>query len=239
MGLFLGVAVTALVGLLVGVGGGDKPSSAKTAAAAKDTNTAPAVAGDTAAAPTGSAGDIAVPSSDTDYYRGAKPEDAAVVVVEYSDYQCPFCSRHHPTLNQVVEEYGDQVSWVYRHFPLDSIHPNATPAANAAECVGALGGNEAFWTFSDALFEQQTQLGDDLYIAEAVAAGVKEKDFTDCYEAQQYSSEIQADLSDGTTGGVTGTPGNIVMKGTDTATAQLVSGALPFTTFKQVIDSLL
>jgi protein-disulfide isomerase len=90
------------------------------------------------------------PISEKDHVRGDR--DAQIVLIEYSDFQCPFCSRFHPTAQQVVEEFNGQVMWVYRHFPLDSIHPVARKAAEASECVAELGGNDAFWNFVDTIF---------------------------------------------------------------------------------------
>ncbi len=78
---------------------------------------------------------------------------APVVLIEYSDYQCPFCRLVHPTIKRIVSESNGQVAWVYRHMPLTSIHPEAEPAANAAECITAQLGNEGFWKFTNAVFE--------------------------------------------------------------------------------------
>ncbi len=78
--------------------------------------------------------------------------NASVTLIEYSDFQCPYCKTFHPTVKRVLADYGDQVNWVYRHFPLETIHPNARPMAHAAECVAEAKGNDAFWQFSDLLF---------------------------------------------------------------------------------------
>ena len=81
--------------------------------------------------------------------------DAPVKIVEYSDIDCPFCSRFHVTMHEVVEAYDGQVAWVYRHLPLAQLHPLASAKAEATECVAELGGNDAFWAFLDTLFERE------------------------------------------------------------------------------------
>ena len=88
--------------------------------------------------------------SDQDHIRGNR--GAKVTLIEYSDFECPFCARFHPTTLQILDEYGDDVALVYRHFPLDQIHPSARPAAIASECIAELGGEEAFWSFVDEVF---------------------------------------------------------------------------------------
>jgi protein-disulfide isomerase len=152
---------------------------------------------------------------------------AKVFLVEYSDFQCPFCSRHHPTLQKVMEDYGDQVAWVYRHFPLTSIHPQAEPAANASECASEQG---KFWEYADALFENQTSLSDDYYGELAGDLGLNVSKFNDCFENSKYQGEIDADAGTGRTAGVTGTPATFI-------NGQAVSGAVPYSTFKQIIDA--
>lgn len=89
----------------------------------------------------------------TEHVRGSK-DTAVLAIIEYSDYQCPFCHRVHPTYKQIMDTYGDKVVWVYRHFPL-SFHPDAMPYAVGAECVNELAGSEAFWTYTDAVMNQQ------------------------------------------------------------------------------------
>jgi protein-disulfide isomerase len=88
--------------------------------------------------------------NDQDHLRGEK--NAKITVVEYSDFDCPFCSRFHTTMQQVLDEYDGQVNWVYRDFPLPQLHPNAPKLAEAAECIANQNGEEAFWKFADAYY---------------------------------------------------------------------------------------
>jgi len=89
------------------------------------------------------------PVTEDDHIKGDL--NAPIKIIEYSDFDCPFCSRFHETMDQVVSQ-NDDVAWVYRHFPLDQLHPNARTVAQISECVANLGGNEAFWTFTDGYF---------------------------------------------------------------------------------------
>jgi len=103
--------------------------------------------------PPGTTEPTSIPSVDTanEHIRGNPKADIAII--EYSDFQCPFCTRVHPTYQKIIAEYGDKVMWVFRHFPLDSIHPDAIPLAEGSECIAELAGKDAFWTYTDALFE--------------------------------------------------------------------------------------
>src|SRR5690606_9022418 len=96
------------------------------------------------------------PVDGTDYIRGNP--NAPILLIEYSDYDCPFCKQFHATLNQIMDEYGvtGKVAWVYRQFPLAQLHPNSPRISEAALCVGELGGNDAFWKFTDRIFEERS-----------------------------------------------------------------------------------
>ncbi|MCA9352833.1 DsbA family protein [Patescibacteria group bacterium] len=100
--------------------------------------------------------DIVSPfNPDNDHYRGSTTP--SITIIEYSDLQCPFCARVHPTFQQILNE-NENVTWVYRQLPLTSLHPQALPAAIASECVAREEGNDAFWQFADTVFENQDQL---------------------------------------------------------------------------------
>jgi protein-disulfide isomerase len=169
------------------------------------------------------------PVTNKDHVRGDLNK-AKVVLVEYSDFQCPYCGKHHPTMEKVMEEYGDDVAWVYRHFPL-SFHPNAEPSAIASECAAAQG---KFWEFADAMFESQVKLSGALDDAEtfmsatAKSIGLNTAEYEECYSAGDTTA-VDAGSASGETAGVNGTPATFV-NGT------LVSGAVPYTSMKKIID---
>ncbi|EFK96954.1 Sodium/proton antiporter [sediment metagenome] len=177
-------------------------------------------------------GDI-IPISSDDWVKGNR--DAKIVLFEYSDYECPYCKRFHPTGEQMLEEYGDQAAWVYRHFPLDSIHPNARPLALAAECAGKLGGNDAFWVFTDA-FMDENNTADSAELAQR--AGLNLDALNSCVENKETEDLVEADLQGGLAAGITGTPGNVLMN-TETGETSFVPGAVPFSMLKTSIDELL
>lgn len=170
-----------------------------------------------------------------DHVLGSK--DAEILLIEYSDFECPYCASFHKTAHQAVEEYEGQVAWVYRHFPLDQIHPNARPAAEASECIAELGGEDAFWSFTDEVFEsQQTSLSN--LSAVATKLGVNAQNFDSCVESGKYQSRVESDYQDGIGVGVTGTPGNYVMN-TKTNEVYSLPGAVPYATLKSTIDKAL
>ena len=171
--------------------------------------------------------------TDKDHQRGAS--NPKVTLIEYSDFECPYCAQFHPTAQKLLQEYSE-MAWVYRHFPLDQIHPDARPAANASECISALGGNTAFWKFADEVFpNQQTALKD--LAGSAVKAGVDKTAFQSCLDAKKYDSIVDSDYQGGVTAGVTGTPGNFIVN--DKGEVWFIPGALPYEQIKQVVDEAL
>lgn len=168
-----------------------------------------------------------------DHVRGAS--NPQVYLIEYSDYECPFCARFHPTAQQVIDEYGDSVAWVYRHYPLDQLHPKARPSAEAAECVAELGGEDAFWQFTDNLFTDQSNLND--LEAAAVEVGVSATAFNNCFDSGKYAEYVEEQFQGGMAAGVRGTPGNFVL--TADGEAWFLPGAFPFEQFKTAIDEAL
>lgn len=169
--------------------------------------------------------------TDKDHVRGNR--NAKVSVVEFSDIQCPFCQRFHETMRQVVTEYGDNVNWVYRHFPLESIHPNARPAANAAECASEQG---KFWEFADELFANQSQLGENFYNDTAKKLGLDTNKFSQCLKDSPYNDKISQQATEGQSAGGRGTPYTVIVVGDQTFP---VSGAVPISQLKAIIDPLL
>jgi protein-disulfide isomerase len=158
---------------------------------------------------------------------------AKLVLVEYSDIDCPFCQRFHPTMHQVLKDYAGQVAWVYRHFPLDSLHPEARKKAEATECVAALSDNDTFWKYLDKLY---TETDDDLS-GFAVALGVDKKQFDDCLANGTYKDTVESFYQDAVAAGGRGTPYTVVL--TRDGQKIPISGALPIEQIKSTLDPLL
>jgi len=164
-------------------------------------------------------------ATNEDHVRGDLKK-ADVVIIEYSDFECPFCGRHHPTMLQVMEEYGDKVAWVYRHFPL-SFHPQAEPAALASECAAE---QDKFWEYADDLVLNQTTLSDSYYKTLAGDLGLNQKKFDECLDSKKYQAVVDSQTASGAAAGVNGTPATFI-------NGQMVSGAVPFASLKTIIDS--
>ncbi|MDF1496606.1 MAG: thioredoxin domain-containing protein [Patescibacteria group bacterium] len=154
--------------------------------------------------------------------------DAAVTIVEYSDFECPFCGRHYATMKQIKETYPNDVRIVFRHFPL-SFHEEAQKAAEASECAADQG---KFWEMYDKIFE--SNLAGDMSVTKwksiAAELGMDSTKFDKCLDSGEKASRVAEDLNEGSGAGVEGTPATFV-------NGQIISGALPFDSFKQIIDS--
>jgi protein-disulfide isomerase len=175
-------------------------------------------------------GDI-VPIGDGDHAVG--PADAGVQLIVYTDFECPYCSRFHPSLEKALAEFDGQVRATIRHFPL-SFHNNARPAANAAECAAEQG---KYWEYAHELFANQGALSTDTYKALASDLGLKTGQFNDCLESGKYDDKVSADQNSGMESGVRGTPGTLIVP--KSGEAQLVPGAVPYEQFKLMIESAL
>ncbi len=176
--------------------------------------------------------------TDEDHIRGNL--DARILIVEYSDTECPFCKRFHGTLQQIMSEYSDsEVAWVYRHFPIPQLHSKAEEEAHATECAAELGGNDAFWAYVDRIYEV-TPSNDGLDLALlpqfAEEIGIDRVAFEECQESNRHAEKIQADRDDAVATGGRGTPHSLVL-----FEDQIIQipGAQPFESVKANIDSLL
>lgn len=179
--------------------------------------------------------DSVSPINATDHVKG-NPR-AAVIIVEYSDYECPFCGRVHPTLSQLVEEFDGEVKWVYRHFPLTSIHSNAFAASVASECVAKLGGNSAFWYFTEQMFANQGSLSDGLYESIALEIGISIDLFQSCIQGTDASEIVKNQMQNAIDSGGRGTPYIVVINAQEETFP--FSGALPYAQIKSIIEEAL
>lgn len=196
--------------------------------------------------------------------------NAAIVLVEFSDTECPFCKNFQTTMQTIMNTYGKsgQVAWVYRQFPLDSIHPKTRKEAEATECANELGGNTMFWKYIDQVFTITTSnntLDPQNLPVIAKSAGLDVAKFNACLASGKYATKVEAQFQDGLTAGAQGTPYSVLVlktaASTDTVntlndyiasnglaanvwfskdnTKVAVSGALPIDMMTKIIDTLL
>lgn len=222
MGVISGIAVISIVGLVI----------VSIAYFTKDDSRSPdskevAVVEDDKKSPTPTTSkkvDIIV--SDNDRIRGNK--DAPITIVEFSDIQCPYCSRFHDVMKQVMEKYPDDVRWVYKHFPLDSIHPYARKAAEASECAGD---QDKFWEYLDGLFINQKSITTSYFPKLAKELNLNTSEFEECLSDGKYTSKVNSDFSLGQKSGVRATPTSFI-------NGQEARGALSFDQIDSIIQSL-
>lgn len=232
MGLFLGIAVCSTIGLGLVLGMAGKGSlafgGASAVAAAPQIPSGPGPDDSGLIPPEPPAGPVKPVDEKTDHVLGAK--NAKVTLIEYSDFECPFCQRFYPTIKELLKSYPNDVRFVYRHFPLNSIHPNAQKAAEATECAAKLGGNDAFFKLHDKIFERSPDIGPSVLVTLAKEIGLKEADFKSCLDSGEMAAKVNQDMQDGTSAGVSGTPATFV-------NGKLTSGAVPIETLKTAIEA--
>ena len=224
-GLVTGVAIVSLVGWFLTTSSGLSFTAKPTAATPTVTET---LTPNTPAPPLAN-----IDVKEDDYIRGNA--NAPVTLIEYSDLECPYCKSFHPAMEQLLQEYDGQVRWVYRHFPL-SFHANAQKEAEAAECIGKLGGSDKFWQFVDTIFERTTSNGYGFALDKlpslAAEIGVSQSQFTSCLDSGEFAAKVQNDLAEGSAYGVGGTPSTFV-------NGRMVEGAVPYEQLKQIVDQVL
>jgi len=176
-------------------------------------------------------------SSEQEVYTAEKLTDddpilgsviAPVTIIEFGDFQCPFCKRVAPTVQQIAADYADSVSIQFRDFPLEQAHPQAVNAALAAACAHEQG---AFWGYHDRLYETQSDFSDTHYISLARDLALNTEQFLNCYETEKYRSEVLQDFEEGRALGVTGTPTFFI-------NGSKVSGVISYEQFAQIIEEL-
>jgi protein-disulfide isomerase len=144
------------------------------------------------------------PVGDRDHVRG--PASAPVTLVEYGDYQCPYCGAAYQVVKALQARLGRELRFVFRNFPLTQVHAHAEHAAEAAEAVSATGGSDAFWTMHDTLFEHQTALQDADLVRYAESVGVDGAVVTEALATHEYLPRVKSDFMSGVRSGVNGTP---------------------------------
>ena len=179
-----------------------------------------------------------------DHIRGNA--NAPVKIIEFSDFECPFCKSFHATMKQVMNDYekDGKVAWVFRHFAIDELHSKARKEAQAAECAAEIGGNEGFWAYADRLFEIAPS-NNRLDLAQlpkvALDTGLDQAKFEACLSGDQrggkFATHIEADIQDATASGGTGTPYSLVINSKGHIFP--LNGAQPYEAVKAVIEAAL
>jgi len=174
---------------------------------------------------------------DGDHVRGNRNAD--VYILEFSDTECPFCKRFHETMQQVMAEYGGEVAWVYRHFPLAQLHSKATREAEATECAAKLGGEDIFWAYTDRIYEitpSNDGLEDSKLPEIAGELGLDVAAFNECLNDGEMTEEVAKDFQNAVDLGGTGTPHSLIVTKDSIIP---IRGAQPFDVVKSSLDAVL
>lgn len=192
---------------------------------------------------------LRIPEADVSSVRPVTPEDrivgnpgAPVTVVTYSDIDCGYCKQFHEAMRKIMVDYGDsgKVAWVFRHFPVIEAHPNAAMHAEAAECVGMLGGNPAFWSFIDEVHGAaplDREFDPKGYPSIVESLGIPAGDFESCLAGDSMEKRVSDDYDNAIAVGAAGAPFTVILiKGADSIP---IIGAVPYDTMRQVIETAL
>ncbi|PIR37939.1 MAG: disulfide bond formation protein DsbA [Candidatus Zambryskibacteria bacterium CG10_big_fil_rev_8_21_14_0_10_42_12] len=180
------------------------------------------------------------PIDETDHILGNP--DADIIIVEYSDTECPFCKQFHNTMHQIMDQYGadGKVAWVYRHFPIPQLHPNAPKQAEALECAARIGGNDAFWKYTDRVYEiTPSNNGLDMALLPQIAAeiGLDKVAFEGCLNNGTTKERVDADALNAVEVGGRGTPTSVLI--TKSGKKALIPGAYPYQNMVTIIEEAL
>lgn len=204
-------------------------------------------AGSVAAAPVG---DVTAKSASEPSFRNVQSvsladhilgsPSAPIKIIEFSDPECPFCKRFHETMHKIVADNNGKVAWVYRNFPLDSLHSKARKEAEAIECAAELGGNDKFWAYLDRLFDvTPSNNGLDLHELPNIAqyVGLNVSGFTACLDSGRNAARVEKNYQDGLSTGVTGTPLSVIVKNGEPVS--IIEGAYPYDVVSSAITAAL
>ncbi len=177
------------------------------------------------------------PPSKDDHVYG--DPNAPLSLIEYSDFECPYCKSVHATIKRVIDTSNRKVNWVYRHYPLSMHNPGAQREAEASECAAQLGGNEVFWKYADALYTRTRSGGHGFPLENlaplALELGLDKAAFEQCLANGQFTRKIESQTAEGARAGISGTPGNILYSVKKQKVLAL-HGAQPYENFRNAID---
>lgn len=181
-------------------------------------------------------GQIIIPAvTARDHRRGAT--DPTIVLVEYGDFECPFCKMYHPTVQGILAAFPSDVQHVYRHFPL-SFHEHAFVKGVASECAGKLGGQRAFWEYHDMLFDRANDRGQGVALDDlpefAAELGIERQAFIECLDDPTMAQRVETDFISGQVAGITGTPATVILL--PDGTARLEGGVLGYEELHEFIS---
>ncbi|MSR87845.1 MAG: disulfide bond formation protein DsbA [Candidatus Zambryskibacteria bacterium] len=178
------------------------------------------------------------PVNDRDHILGNATAD--IIIIEYSDTECPFCKVFHNTMKEVVRTYGNKVAWVYRQFPIPQLHSKAMKEAEAMECVAELAGNQAFWSYLDKIFVT-TNSNDSLDLAQlpilAASLDIPQDKFNTCLNSGKYTDFVKKSMEEAYEAGARGTPYSVIIN--KNGDKDVINGAEPIASVKTKIDALL